>query len=1270
MSHFATLVKRYYKCYWRTKGQFFGDFLLAIVIGGLIAIGSLVNNASFLLFYVLMVPFTYMSVTRTMIGEIVYEKSSNIKEFLKLNGVTNITYQAYCIAITATKIAIFCLFICLGSAIGYYGSDNELFFDKDTISYFDLFLLYTLSGAATMSFILFLSVLFKDPKFASDLGAFFYVIVSLGSLAVMLVEDSTIPYYLVCLFPQSALTLGSYLSTPTRVPFGTKDTYPMLIVDIFLYLFLYMYLDQVIRDGNGVKKPHCFCLRRKKKTLNKKRSLQEVLIDNEKNEDDQDVSSAIFHEKTPNGLKGKKMIQVNKLKKVFGDMTAVDEITFSVQEKQLLCLLGHNGAGKTTTISMLTGLLQPDGGSIFYDGVDLYEDIEESRSKIGLCSQKDIYYNKFTVKDHLEFIARLRNIEESMVPMAVDKVIQRMGLEREVDKYVETLSGGNKRKLCLAMAVLGDTRVVFLDEPTAAMDPQSRRMIWKHIKGLRNSGLTMIMTTHHLEEADELADRIAILSKGKLLAMGSSEFLKKNFGVGYYLTIIPNYELIDAKAFNQLKPKLKNAIQKIIPESKREEQTADEVVKYLLPFDTQPHFPRLFEELEQIPQVKISMEMNSLEDTYINIGMREEEFFGKKSDSTSHQINMGLKAPACISTPPTYSFWMQYKVMFLRKAYFTFRSTRDKVLIILPALVITLGVFVTQTVDNDLVQFIFFCFFANISYALNTALYCAFPVYEKEEKLKYALDVMGLRHLPYWLGSISFDMLALTFVNLIGFACYAYFYSNLDGIIQQMAMKPYEFFLITIPFTFAAATCAYAYSFLFDKAISAIKFYPLFYYFILNTGGTLLKALLKQKGEDTDWYPLIVYLSYFICPSIAYEDAITPIQLRSDGKLYIDSLVGFWFFLFGTGLIYFLLAMIFEVRRGKFKPDVGSPLMDASQLPIDPEEIKEEAERTMRSAKDCIKAINVTKHFGDFWALKGISFGIEPGQVFGLLGPNGAGKSTTFNILTALLPKTSGSVQMMGEEVVRNKPKLFQNVGICPQFNCLWSTLTVREHLELFGGLKGLRGTDLTESIDYYLDALDLRPHENKQSQNLSGGNKRKLCVGDCLIGSPQLLFFDEPSSGVDPLARRFLWNSLHNILKARKASIVLTTHSIHEAESLAHKTGILVNGKFFCIGPTENLKAKYGAGYRITILLNEGQTSIENKVRELFPKAKVVKDGATHQETFQIPSKGFKFSEAFLKLGRLKEGGHIKDFSIYNTTLEQVFIYFSKFQVKTSNDE
>lgn len=301
-----------------------------------------------------------------------------------------------------------------------------------------------------------------------------------------------------------------------------------------------------------------------------------------------------------------------------------------------------------------------------------------------------------------------------------------------------------------------------------------------------------------------------------------------------------------------------------------------------------------------------------------------------------------------------------------------------------------------------------------------------------------------------------------------------------------------------------------------------------------------------------------------------------------------------------------------------------------------------------------------------FNALKGISFGVKPGEIFGLLGPNGAGKSTTFNILTAMIPKTGGSATLLGQEVNRNMPELFQNVGVCPQFNCLWDVMTVREHLQLFGGLKGYSSVDLEMSIQYFIDVLSFGENANKRSMFLSGGNKRKLCVANCLIGSPKLLFFDEPSTGLDPLAKRFLWHSLQQGLKARDSSIVLTTHSMNEAESLAHKTGILINGRFFCIGQTEMLKKKYGSGYKITIQRNPNKPSIMNEITRIFPNSTLVQDGSQTKETYQINNPNFRFSGAFKVLEGFKEMKAIEDFAIYNTTLEQVFLHFSRFQMNT----
>lgn len=221
------------------------------------------------------------------------------------------------------------------------------------------------------------------------------------------------------------------------------------------------------------------------------------------------------------------------------------------------------------------------------------------------------------------------------------------------------------------------------------------------------------------------------------------------------------------------------------------------------------------------------------------------------------------------------------------------------------------------------------------------------------------------------------------------------------------------------------------------------------------------------------------------------------------------------------------------------------------------------------------------------------------------------------------------------------------------------------EHLEVFGGMKGLHGEELRENIEFYIKTMQLGDHINKKSKILSGGNKRKLCVTDALIGSPSLQFFDEPSTGLDPVARRYLYDTLSNNLKHREASIILTTHSLTEAEMLCHKIGILINGKFVCIGSTPYLKNKYGSGYRIEIPQEAilKREELETELKEKFPLIKKMENSSLEYVTYQIPIEGFRFSEAFNSLLELKQKGVMREYSLINTSLEQIFLNFSKHQ-------
>ena len=222
-------------------------------------------------------------------------------------------------------------------------------------------------------------------------------------------------------------------------------------------------------------------------------------------------------------------------------------------------------------------------------------------------------------------------------------------------------------------------------------------------------------------------------------------------------------------------------------------------------------------------------------------------------------------------------------------------------------------------------------------------------------------------------------------------------------------------------------------------------------------------------------------------------------------------------------------------------------------------------------------------------AVKGITFGVQKGDCFGLLGTNGAGKTTTFKILSGEIQPTSGQVMVNGLNVATEMKKIRHLIGYCPQFDALLDNLTAREHLELYAAIKGIPKNLREKLIKDKIRQLNLTKYENVQAGTYSGGNKRKLSVAIALLGNPPIVFLDEPSSGMDPEARRFMWSVVGRVSTgSKKSSVVLTTHSMEEAEALSTKLAIMVEGNIKCIGPVQALKNKYGKGFEIETKFRE----------------------------------------------------------------------------------
>lgn len=218
-------------------------------------------------------------------------------------------------------------------------------------------------------------------------------------------------------------------------------------------------------------------------------------------------------------------ITVRNLKKSYKKVEVLHDVSFDVKKGSIFALLGSNGAGKTTTINILTTLLKADSGTAVVDGSDVLEHPENARKRISLTGQFAAVDDILTGRENLELIGDLRHVENPK--NTADTLLKQFELEDAADRRVQTYSGGMRRRLDIAMSLIGDPSIIFFDEPTTGLDPQSRGGMWETIKALSAGGTTIFLTTQYLEEADRLADKIAILNKGKIVAEGTPAELKK-----------------------------------------------------------------------------------------------------------------------------------------------------------------------------------------------------------------------------------------------------------------------------------------------------------------------------------------------------------------------------------------------------------------------------------------------------------------------------------------------------------------------------------------------------------------------------------------------------------------------------------------------------------------------------------------------------------------------------------------------------------------------
>uniref|UniRef100_A0A4W2I744 ATP binding cassette subfamily A member 6 n=1 Tax=Bos indicus x Bos taurus TaxID=30522 RepID=A0A4W2I744_BOBOX len=444
-------------------------------------------------------------------------------------------------------------------------------------------------------------------------------------------------------------------------------TFSILTFDALLYLALALYFDKILPYGNESHYSPLFF-------LNSSPCFQHRRTGSHVTWKDVDPEPAAdeYCEPVAPELHGREAIRIRNVKKVYKEKTGKVEVlkglSFDIYEGQITAVLGHSGAGKSALLRILSGSSVPTAGSVTIYNKNLSEmqDLEEIRKITGVCPQFNVQFDTLTVKENLRLFAKIKGIQPKDVEQEVQRVLLELDIQNIQDNLATLLSEGQKRKLTIGIALLGDPQVLLLDEPTAGLDPFSRHRIWNFLRE-RKADRVILLSTNLMDEADMLADRKVILSKGRLKCAGSSVFLKRRWGLGYHLSLYRN-ETCDPE-------KITSLINHHIPDAKLKTESKEKLV-YTLPAERTNKFPDLFSDLDEdcslgvlsyevststLNEVFTKLEGNSMAEQGTSIRMRHGRPISKWSC-----VSLVSRVSCVIAGLWRLQFWAMARLRFLQ----------------------------------------------------------------------------------------------------------------------------------------------------------------------------------------------------------------------------------------------------------------------------------------------------------------------------------------------------------------------------------------------------------------------------------------------------------------------------------------------------------------------------------------------------------------------------------------------------------------------------
>ncbi|KAG5500980.1 hypothetical protein GH5_04569 [Leishmania sp. Ghana 2012 LV757] len=1171
-----------------------------------------------------------------------------------------------------------------------------------------------------------------------------------------------------------------------------------LFVDIVVYLLLMVYFDCVIpKEWGTTKSPLFFIMEPVRWCFCRDRA----------DDDDDDVKDGraedgVFEALDP-AAEEAAAVRIRGLRKSFKrggkSFVAVDSLCWSLNEGEISVLLGHNGAGKSTTINLMTGMLEADGGDCYVYGHSVRRELSAARQEIGLCPQHNILWPPLTVREHLDYYAAIKGLRGSEKEDAIRRLLAAVDLEDKEHYMSKALSGGQKRKLSVAVAFVGGSRLLFLDEPTAGMDVGARRHTWALLKEMAKCH-TILLTTHFMDEADLLGDTVAIMSKGRLQCAGSNMFLKSKLGVGFLLTM--------SVVSHVRRGPIEHMVRTLVPAAEAVGSGAGEVA-YRLPMASKPAFPDLLAAVEEcIPSLGInaySLSATTLEEVFIKIAE------GPEKEDDADELAAAEKAEATgavwnveIETRRWALLLLQFRAMMVKRLWNALRDRRTQffqivcpVACVLLAMLLTLlSLFRTPTIvlSSDVYETTvdiplancegvldvttpfssrahmdvwtdtpdasafstkllrtynahaneryggvscaaagsseaYHSVFYNTSglhevaietsnvfasylrvatgrddmslmtavaplpktsqqqavessvYAMIIAViimvpftflpstFVAWIVKERECKARHLQNVSGLSFYIYWLSNFLFDLCSYIITMCLVIGVFLIFGRDEYVALNNIGAT----FVVFLLYGVSGILMAYALGFAFDSHTTAqnvvmLANFIVGFLLVLAVSALMMKDSTKKVANALRW---IFRLVPSYCVGEAINNLATLKVFRAfgiDGSAWDMNVVG-WSCVYMAieipALLFITLFIDHPGRRQRSQRLFHNP--DAAVEVIDDEDgdVVTERRAVLEGGEregDLVRVLNLRKEYPNGKvAVRNITFGVRPGEVFGFLGTNGAGKTTTISILCQEFYPTSGRAYVCGNDIVTESSEALRCIGYCPQFDACLDLLTVEEHLYLYAGVRGISPRVRDSVVCGLMKLCGLTGYRCTKSNELSGGNRRKLSVAVSLIGGPRVVFFDEPSAGMDPVARRGLWNAIETV--ADNCSVVLTTHHLEEVEALAHRVAIMVDGTLRCIGDKTHLKQRYGTGFEVAVRVAdespEVMDGLEMFFEKEFPSSKRMEVRAG-RFTYQLPNT-VRLSSVFTALEQHRENLRICDYSVSQTSIEQVFMRISE---------